>query len=119
MTFRLPTEEDLEELAAANYFDLTYEELASFQELIPGLFASYELLEQMPMPQAPLKYRDRDPGYRPSRHEDPYNAIVRRCTLRGASSGKLAGKRFGLKNNICVAGMPNVVRLTGAGGLRC
>ncbi|MFQ6029191.1 MAG: amidase, partial [Dehalococcoidia bacterium] len=53
-----------------------------------------------------LKYRDRDPGRRPSRQEDPFNAIVRRCTLKGASSGKLAGKRFGLKNNICVAGMP-------------
>ena len=37
---------------------------------------------------------------------DPLNAIVRRCTLKGAGSGKLAGKRFGLKNNVCVAGMP-------------
>ena len=54
----------------------------------------------------PIKYRDRDPGVRPSRQEDPFNAIVRRCTLKGAASGKLAGKRFGLKNNICVAGMP-------------
>ncbi len=31
---------------------------------------------------------------------------MRRCRLNGADSGKLAGKRFGLKNNICVAGMP-------------
>ena len=106
MAITRPTAEDLRGLAADNYFDLSDEELADFQALIPGLFRSYDLLEQMPMPPAPLKYRDRDPGYRPSREEDPYNAIVRRCTLRGASSGKLAGKRFGLKNNTCISGMP-------------
>ena len=106
MPFRLPTSEDLRRLAAANYFELSEEELSAFQELIPARFTNYETLERMPMPQEPLKYRDRDPGYRPSRAHDPFNAIVRRCTLRGASSGKLAGKRFGLKNNICVAGMP-------------
>ena len=106
MIVRLPTAEDLRRLAAANYFELSEQELADFQALIPDMFNNYELLEQMPLPHTPLKYRDRDPGYRPSRQEDPLNAIVRRCTLRGASSGKLAGKRVGLKNNICVAGMP-------------
>ena len=106
MVFRLPSAEDLRKMAAANYFELNEQELEGFQALIPGLFGAYELLEQMPLPREPLKYRDRDPGYRPSRNDDPFNAIVRRCTLRGASSGKLAGKRFGLKNNTCVAGMP-------------
>ena len=106
MIFRLPTAEDLRRLALANHFELSEQELADFQALMPGMFSTYEHLEQMPLPEEPLKYRDRDPGYRPSRQEDPFNAIVRRCTLRGASSGKLAGKRFGLKNNICVAGMP-------------
>ena len=106
MGIRRPTEDDLRMLAADNYFDLSDEEVDDFQALIPGLFRAYDQLERMPLPAAPLKYRDRDPGYRPSREEDPYNAIVRRCTLRGASSGKLAGKRFGLKNNTCIAGMP-------------
>ena len=106
MTLRLPTPKDLRRLAKANFFDLSEEELADFQELIPETFASYEMLERMEPPQVPLKYRDRDPGYRPSRQDDPYNAIVRRCTLRGASQGALVGKRFGLKNNISVAGTP-------------
>ena len=106
MALRLPTEKDLHRLAKANHFQLSQNELEAFQALIPGLFENYELLDQMPLPREPLKYRDRDPGQRPTRREDPLNAIVRRCTLRGASSGKLAGKRFGLKNNICVAGMP-------------
>ena len=106
MPLRLPTPDDLHRLAADNYFELSDEEEAGFQALLPGIFGDYEALDQMPMPQEPLKYRDRDPGQRPSREEDPYNAIVRRCRLKGAGSGKLAGKRFGLKNNTCVAGMP-------------
>ena len=106
MALRMPTPDDLERLARENHFELSEEELTSFQEVIPDLFGSYERLERMPLPREPIKYRDRDAGVRPSRQEDPFNAIVRRCTLKGASSGKLAGKRFGLKNNICVAGMP-------------
>ena len=106
MAIRLPTADDLRDAAAANHFELTDEELEAFQAMIPGLFGAYEALERMPDPHIPIKYRDRDPGYRPSREEDPYNAIVRRCTLKGASSGKLAGKRVGLKNNVCIAGMP-------------
>ena len=106
MALRLPTARDLQHLAKANHFRLSEQELEGFQALIPGLFESYEALDQMPLPREPLKYRDRDPGSRPSRQEDPFNAIVRRCTLKGATSGKLTGKRIGLKNNVAVAGMP-------------
>ena len=103
---RLPTDKDLRRLAEANYFELSDEELSVFMGLMPELFSSYELLEQMPLPYEPLKYRDRDSGYRPSREEDPFNAVVRRFSLRGAASGILAGKRVGLKNNVCMAGTP-------------
>ena len=106
MALRIPTKEDLRNLARTNHFELSEEEMAAFQQLTPGMFQLYEQLYQMPEARQPIKYPDRDPGYRPSREEDPYNAIIQRCTLRGASSGKLAGKRVGLKNNVCVAGMP-------------
>ena len=106
MAIRLPTADDLHEIAAANYFELNDEELDAFEALIPGLFQGYQQLDSMTVPREPLKYRDRDAGYRPSMEEDPLNAILRRCTVKGASSGKLAGKRFGLKNNVNVAGMP-------------
>ena len=78
---RLPTDKDLQRLAAANYFELSDDELSVFMALMPELFSSYELLEQMPLPYEPLKYRDRDSGYRPSREEDPFNAVVRRFSL--------------------------------------
>src|SRR5207248_659250 len=49
---------------------------------------------------------ERDPGAPPPRSENPLNAIVRRCTVKGATSGKLAGKRVGLKDCISLAGVP-------------
>lgn len=106
MGLRIPTRKDLERLAEANHFQLNQQEMEDFQALIPGMFEAYETLDQMPEPREPLKYRERDAGRRPTPQEDPLNAIVRRCTLKGASSGKLAGKRFGLKNNVNMAGMP-------------
>ena len=106
MALRPPTDDDLRRLAEANHFHLNDEEVEGFQAIIPGLFDSYEQLDRMPVPKEPLKYANRAPGQRPSPEDDPLNAIVRRCTLPGSGSGKLAGKRIGLKNNICVAGMP-------------
>ncbi len=78
MALRPPTAQDLHRLAQENHFQLNDEELESFQALIPGIFQSYELLDRMPLPKEPLKYRDRDPGQRPARQQDPLNAIVRR-----------------------------------------
>ena len=106
MALRLPTDKDLQELAQTNHFRLSEEELAAFQQQMAGMFEPYERLHQMPEPRDPLKYQSRDPGRRPPREEDPFNAIIRRISLKGAPSGKLAGKRIGLKNNIGVAGMP-------------
>ena len=106
MALRPPTDDDLRRLAEANHFQLNDEEIEGFRAIIPGLFDSYEQLDRMPVPKEPLKYPKRDPGQRPAPEDDPLNAIVRRCTLPGSGSGKLAGKRIGLKNNICVAGMP-------------
>jgi amidase len=54
----------------------------------------------------PLKYLERDPGFRPAPEDDPLNAILRRCLVKGARSGKLAGKRVGIKDCFAVAGIP-------------
>ena len=106
MIVRRPTPEDLRRLAEVNHFQITDDEMKAFEAMIPGLFESYDRLSQLPDVRPPLRYPNRDAGSRPSPEEDPYNAILRRCTLKGATGGKLAGKRIGLKNNICVAGMP-------------
>ena len=106
MTIRRPTSQDLRRLAEANNFEISDDEMEAFESMIPGLFESYDSLVQTPEQRPALAYPSRDAGVRPSREEDPYNAILRRCILRGSTGGKLAGKRIGLKNNICVAGFP-------------
>ncbi len=106
MTLRKPTRDDLERLAEAHYFELSDEELEAFQNMLPAMFASLDELDQKPSNLPPVVYRDRAPGGRPNRQDDPLNAIVRRCSVKGASSGKLAGKRLGIKDNVCIAGLP-------------
>ena len=106
MTIRRPTPQDVKRLAEANNFELTDAELSAFEALIPGLFDSFDDLAQLPEQRPALRYPNRDPGSRPRPEDDPYNAILRRCYIRGATGGKLVGKRIGLKNNISVSGFP-------------
>ncbi|HTY56040.1 MAG TPA: amidase [Bradyrhizobium sp.] len=106
MALRAPNADDLRRLAAANHFELSDEEVAAYRTLLPDMFIALESLIQAPSNLPPIKYRDRDPGVRPTREHDPFNAIVRRCSVKGAKSGKLAGKRLGIKDSVCIAGIP-------------
>lgn len=106
MTLRRPSADDLRRLAAANHFEMTNEELDAYLSIIPDMFTALDSLEQAPSNLPTITYRERDPGKRPVRQEDPLNAIVRRCSVKGATSGKLAGKRLGIKDNVCIAGIP-------------
>ncbi|HEV8716979.1 MAG TPA: amidase [Candidatus Binatia bacterium] len=106
MALRQPTADELRRLAAAHNFELTGEELDAYQTLMPAMFALLDTLDQTPANLPDITYRERYSGRRPSRQEDPLNAIVRRCSVKGAKSGKLAGKRLGIKDNVCIAGVP-------------
>ncbi len=106
MGLRQPSRAELQQLAKYNHFTLTDAELDAYQALVPGVFRLLDQLEQLPEPRAPRAYPARDPGARPTPQDDPLNAIVRRCSVAGASQGPLAGKRVGLKDNISLAGIP-------------
>lgn len=106
MALRQPTADDLQRLAAASHFRLSPDELVDFQALMPAMFETLDALDRMPLAAPIQKYPDRDAGSRPDRKSDPFNAIIHRCTVKGAASGKLAGKRVGIKDNISVAGVP-------------
>jgi amidase len=102
---RPPTEDEL--LAAADRFhlDLSEAELDGFMELVSGQMAVYEAIAAMEEPGRTRSPRARDPGYRPGPDEDPLNANLRVCEVRGAEDGPLAGYEIGVKDNVAVAGV--------------
>jgi amidase len=80
-------------------------DLKSYDALMQGNYAAYDLVEAMPDYLPEVKY-PRTPGYRPEGEENKYNAWYIKTTVKGAASGKLAGKTIALKDNICLAGVP-------------
>src|SRR5579883_494194 len=105
MPVRLPTEDQLQDIARSFGMTLTAADAASFRGLMAGSIASYNRLDQLPEPKLPVKY-PRLPGYRPGPEENPYNAWYWKTEIKGSMKGILAGKKVAVKDNICVAGVP-------------
>jgi amidase len=108
MGFEAPTAEELKRIARNNHIELTPAELAALQGMMLGQMAIIEQIDAITTtPQGSAsRYRDRKVGERPSPKDDPLNAIVVRCSVKGAPSGPLKGKRVGVKDSVCVAGIP-------------
>jgi amidase len=102
---RKPPLAELERIAQSYGLQISPEDLNSFRNLMDGVMASYRRLDQFAEPTLPVKY-PRDAGYRPSSAENRLNAWYWRCSIKGASSGPLAGKKIAIKDNVCVAGIP-------------
>ncbi|HQT76666.1 MAG TPA: amidase, partial [Rhodopila sp.] len=80
-------------------------ELAAHLECLLSGFAAYNVVDRMP-DDLPAVHFPRTPGARPAAEENPYGAWYVKTTIEGAPSGKLKGKTFAVKDNICVAGVP-------------
>src|SRR6266540_1006836 len=102
---RKPPLPELERIAKSYNLDLSAEDLASFRNLMDGVLASYRRLDQFAEPTLPVKY-PRNPGFRPPASENRLNAWYWKCAIKGAASGKLAGKKIAIKDNVCVSGIP-------------
>ncbi len=108
MTLRRPSSEDLLDISDRHHLRLTEAELEVFMALIPAVLDGYDELDQYPDPVRGVIPAVRVPGPRPEPDEDPLNGVVRWCDVKatGAARGALAGKRIGLKDTICIAGIP-------------
>jgi len=105
MPVRKPLLEELRRIAEAYHMKLTDEDLVSFRALMDEAIASYRRVDELTEPKLPVKY-PRTVGHRPTPEGNPLNAWYWKCSIEGATSGKLAGKRIAIKDNVCVAGIP-------------
>lgn len=102
---RKPPLGELQRIAKSYGLEMSAEDLVSFRNLMDGVLASYRRLDQFAEPTLAVKYR-RDAGYRPPASENRLNAWYWKCSIKGAPSGPLAGKKLAIKDNVCVAGIP-------------
>ena len=100
-----PTIAQLREIAQTYSLHLSDADIESFAGLMGAALESYRRIDQLTEPQLPVRY-PRSGGYRPRAEENPLNAWYQKCSIKGASSGILAGKRVAIKDNVCVAGVP-------------
>src|SRR5436305_5223768 len=100
-----PTMEQLRAIASMYNLLMSDAELEAYRGLMSASFESYRRIDQLPEPALPVRYA-RTGGYRPTAEENHLNAWYQKCSIKGAASGPLAGKRIALKDNVCVAGVP-------------
>ena len=108
MAFEIPSAEELKKIARANHIELTAAELSGAARNDGGQAANPQKIDAIATaPQESVtRYRHRKAGTRPAPKDDPLNAIVTQCSVKGAASGPLKGKRVGVKDSVCVAGIP-------------
>ena len=105
MSVKRPTPSQLRSVAEDHGMTLTDGDVEFFLAAMAGSFAAYDAVDAMPDFVPRVTY-PRTPGYRPEGAENPYNAWYVKTTVKGAPSGRLAGKTVALKDNICLAGVP-------------
>jgi len=105
MAVKRPTLAQLDQVALDLGIHLSPEQLSTYNTLLQGNFDAYDVVDEMPdfLPQ--VSYA-RTPGYRPTGEENKYGAWYVKTTVKGAASGKLAGRTVVLKDNMCLAGVP-------------
>ena len=87
--------------------------LSAVQDIVAPLAQAYAALDSIPDELPAVKY-PREGWHRPDPKQNPYNAWYVKTAIKGAPTGKLAGRRVALKDNICLAGVPMMI---GAGFL--
>jgi amidase len=106
MPVQPPTREQLERIAAVYRMQLTEDELATFAEAAGPTLAGFRRLDELGDEMLPVAYPRAGAGHRPTGEENPSNGWAWRCSIPGAPKGRLAGRTVGVKDNVCVAGIP-------------
>lgn len=102
---RLPSVQQVLEIASHFGMDMNAEEAATYRGLMQGPINAYRRLEEIAVSTPEPKYA-RTAGHRPNSKENPYNGWYWRTEIKGASKGLLQGCPIAVKDAICVAGVP-------------
>ena len=105
MTFKLPESTELKRLAAELNLTLDdgrAETLLAYMQPIAG---GYEFIDQCADELPVSSYGGREYRYPPV-EENSYGAWLLKCSIKGASSGPLLGRKVAVKDNIFVADLP-------------
>lgn len=111
--FQKPSVADLRHAAERLGMNPSMLYLQTAQDILAPLCAAYAALDAAADEKPPVKY-PRDGFRRPSAQENPLGAWYVKTAVKGTPSGKLAGRRVALKDNVCLAGVPMMM---GAGFL--
>ena len=107
-TFEKPSVADLRHAADQLGMNPSMMYLNAVQDIVAPLCAAYAALDAVPDEKPAVKY-PRDGGWRPSAAENPLGAWYYKTSIKGKATGKLAGRRVALKDNVCLAGVPMMV----------
>jgi amidase len=105
MSFKMPSTEQVRKLGESLGMEVTADYANSFINFIQPFAAGYRLLASLPDDVPAIKY-PRGAYYRPEGDENKYGAWIAKTHIKGASSGKLAGKKIAIKDTYAVAGVP-------------
>ena len=105
MSFKMPDVRQLRGLGAELGMELTDPYAQSVIDYLAPFADGYRLIASLPDDLPPVKY-PRTPGYRPEGEENKYGAWIAKTHIKGAPTGKLAGKKVAVKDTYAIAGVP-------------
>ncbi|MDA4129542.1 MAG: amidase family protein [Thaumarchaeota archaeon] len=103
---KVPNREKIIELSRREYIHLESDELNGIEDLFGQLISAANTVGILTQKMSRSKDPARESGYKPDQKEDPYNAFIRKISIRGSGHGLLTGKKIGIKDNIAVRGIP-------------
>ena len=102
MTIDIPTPNQLREVADQIGLTLSDDDVISFRSLMEGSIGALNAVDAMPDELPSIKY-PRDGGTWPTAEENPLNGWYVRTSIKGASDGKLKGKKVAELKELCKA----------------
>jgi amidase len=106
--FEKPGIAELRQAAHALGMNPSDDYLRAVDQIVGPLAQAYAALDAMPDELPAVKYPVR-PWHSPHGDENRYAAWYVKTAIKGAPSGKLAGRRVALKDNVCLAGVPMMI----------